>query len=395
MGVAHDLASRGWRDVILLEKSTLGFETSSRSTKLIHGGLRYLEHPRDFPLVREGLLERKLLIELAPDLVKPIPLLFPVLRKGGMPRFMIKTGLVLYDLLAGGSSIGKHKSLTMEDVYRLAPPLDVSTFKHFYQFYDGQTDDLALVQRVAASARDLGVRLCEHAKTTSIEATAEGFEISLESNGSIRKISTRYIVNAAGPWAHEVLEQGKLTPKYTGINNKGSHIMLRDMGLQVGVFLQSPEDHRIFFMLPWEGKTLVGTTETAFDDKPDNMLTTADDVRYLIDHANRYLVTKISESDVESKFSGLRWLAKDDRAGLSATSRNHIVSEHQVGSGVVYTIYGGKLTAYRALSEQIGDRILKHFGEELASRTKDAKFWNKSDFFGTLPDGASRFLTYK
>lgn len=392
VGVAHDLASRGWRDVLLVEKSTLGYGTSSRSTKLIHGGLRYLEHVRDYHLVAEGLKERRLLMDLAPDLVKAIPLVFPVLKKGGMPRLMIKAGLTLYDLLAGRRGIGKHYSLSRDEALNAVPGLDLSIFKHLYVFYDGQTDDLGLVQRVAKSASDLGVTIYEGTTAERIEATAEGYDVHLMTAKGPVVASARYVVNAAGPWAHEIFEKSGIVPKYEGVNSKGSHIMIEDIGLTTGVFLQSPEDGRIFFVLPWKNKTLIGTTETDYPDRPDNLRTDAADISYLIDHYNRYFTKKISQADIIATFSGLRWLAKDKSATLSDTSRSHIISQHHHGKGTIYTIYGGKLTAYRSLSEEIGDMILKDYGEDMRSRTADPAYWAKQGSWNEYEPVPNRFV---
>jgi len=395
VGIAHDLASRGWRDVLLAEKGTVGSGTSSRSTKLIHGGLRYLEHIRDFHLVSEGLKERRLLMELAPDLVKPLGLIFPVLKKGGMPRLMIKAGLTLYDLLAGSSGIGRHRSLSSEETALSASFLDQALFKHFYMFYDGQTDDLGLVQRVAKSAVILGVNIQEHSEITQVRPVLDGYEIQMQTPLGPETVSARYVINAAGPWAHHVLRKSGIAPKYEGINNKGAHLILDDMGLKHGVFLQSPEDRRIFFVLPWENKTLVGTTESDFDDDPDNLSTVDADVTYLLNHFNRYSRRQISEKDVLATFSGLRWLARDRAASLSDTSRSHVISEHESGTGMLYTIYGGKLTAYRALSQEVGDMVFRHYGEEMPSRTADRSFWAKSGAWGVVPPVSERFQSYE
>lgn len=379
VGALHDLVSRGWRDTLLIEKGELGQGTSSRSTKLIHGGLRYLEHIRDFGLVAEGLKERRLLMERAPDLVKKLPLIFPVMKSGGVPRVMIKAGLSLYDFLAGSKNIGRHYSLDAAAAVDHVPPLDVQLFKHFYVFFDGQTDDLGLVRRVAKSAKMLGGTYWEHTHAERIRPVADGFLIDLSTVNGPQTISCRYIVNAMGPWAHEIFDASGIQPKFVGVNNKGAHVLVEDLGLKSGLFLQSPEDGRIFFVLPWEGKTLIGTTETEFHDDPDTLKTNANDVAYILDHCNRYFTKKIAERDIIGTFSGLRWLAKDPNSRLSDTSRSHLISQHRIGAGCIYTIYGGKLTAYRALSEGIGDMIVKHFGEESPSKTAAPESWIKPE----------------
>ena len=162
VGVLHDLVSRDLQDVFLVEKNTLAKGTSSKSTKLIHGGLRYLKRFSDFNLVAESLRERRLLLNLAPDIVHPLELLFPIMKKGGEKSFIVKAGLTLYDKLAGKSGIRKHRIVPKIEAEKAVPLLDVEKFKKIYSFWDGQTDDFALVHRVAASAVAFGGKISEN-----------------------------------------------------------------------------------------------------------------------------------------------------------------------------------------------------------------------------------------
>jgi glycerol-3-phosphate dehydrogenase len=375
VGIAHDLASRGWNDVLVVEKSIIGAGTSSKSTKLIHGGLRYLQHPRDFPLVVEGLEERALLAKLAPDLVKSLPFIFPVIKKGGMPRFMIKIGLWLYDTLSHGRSMGRHKWLSPESALKEAPILEKSVFKGFYKFFDGQTDDLALVHRVAKSAKQLGATIAERTKAERITHTENGWQVELRSGEKSEIVTAKYVVNALGPWAHEIFNASKIVPKVEGINNQGIHLLVRDLGLTTGLFLQSPEDGRIFFVLPWQGYTLIGTTEDIYIGRADECEAKPEQIDYLLKRCNQFLSVKLAQSDVIKTFSGMRWLAKDPKSGLSATSRTHLITRHKYGSDVLFTIYGGKLTAYRALAEELGSEIAKAFGDDAPSKTSQPEMW--------------------
>jgi glycerol-3-phosphate dehydrogenase len=379
VGVSHDLASRGWKDVLVVERSEVGAGTSSKSTKLIHGGLRYLQHPRDFPLVAEGLGERALLTKLVPDLVKPLPFIFPVMRSGGMPRFIIKIGLTLYDLLSWGRSLGSHKWLTLEDAFKDAPILDKSVFKGFYRFYDGQTDDLALVRRVADSARMLGATISEHTKVIRIDHDPTGWRLELLCNGVSKHVTAKFVVNALGPWAHEILDASGIQPQVDGFNNSGIHLLVRDLGLKSGLFLQSPEDGRIFFVLPWQGLTLIGTTEDIVAGPPDSCTVETYQIDYLLERCNRFLSVKLAPNDILATFTGMRWLAKAKHGSISDTSRTHLITEHWRGRDVLYTIYGGKLTAYRSLSEELGDRIAHTFGDRTRSNTKLVEYWAKPE----------------
>src|SRR5690606_3789765 len=229
VGVLHDLASRGWTDVHLIEKDRLAAGTSSRSTKLIHGGLRYLQNIRDFGLVAEALRERHRLLTLAPDLVKPVEMLFPILKGEGMPRFMVKIGLSLYDALAGRYGIQGHRILPAEEVAQKAAILDVSLTKATYSFWDAQTDDAALVRRIGASAVHLGAGISEQHQVIGITPDQDGWQVKVRTPaGRVQTVSALYIVNAAGPWANQLLESSQIKPTHRALNNKGVHLLLPD-----------------------------------------------------------------------------------------------------------------------------------------------------------------------
>lgn len=381
VGVLHDMASRGWRDVHLIEKGRLGDGTSSKSTKLIHGGLRYLRRLSDFGLVAEALRERQTLMRLAPDLVKPVELLFPILKQGGMPRAMVKTGLSLYDRLAGKYRLTPHARLDAATVAGRAPILDQSLFSAVYSFWDAQTDDLGLVDRIAASARKLGAGISESVTAETVTQTEDGWDVVVKApDGSPRTISALYVINALGPWANLLLERSQVQAAHRGINNKGAHLLFDDVGLKAGLFLQSMKgDGRIFFVLPWQGHTLLGTTEDLYGGDPDKVAVDEADVAYLLDNCNRFLLKPFAKADVRRTFVGLRWLAVEPGHTLTETSRAYNLGEHAGKRGLLMTLYGGKLTTYRNLSRLIGDRITKHFGEFHPSRTELADFWASGD----------------
>jgi len=392
VGLLHDLASRGWHDIHLVERHTLGFGTSSRSTKLIHGGLRYLQNIRDFGLVAESLRERRTLMRVAGDIVKPLELIFPVLKQGGVSRPVIKMGLTLYDLLSGQYGLEKHHRLTPDEVSGKAPPLALDRFRHFYSFHDCQTDDLELVRRVSSSAVRQGGSVSENCEAIRIEPGDDGWLVTVRRpDGKEHVISALYVFNALGPWAHKILENSRIAPTHRAVNNRGSHVIVKDMGLKSGLFLQSPEDGRIFFMLPWLGHTILGTTEDRHSGDPDEVHAEQKDVDYILGRANRYLKSPLSMHHIEATFSGLRWLALEEGHTLTATSRNHIIGEHSGRRGLLMTLYGGKLSAYRALCQEIGDRITAHFGEFKPSRTSEIDSWVKGT--GHHPETAiTRFV---
>jgi len=393
LGVLHDLASRGWRDIHLVDKSTIGSGTSSKSTKLIHGGLRYLQHVRDFPLVAEALRERRVLLTVAPDIVKPLELIFPVLKSGGVSRLAIKAGLTLYDLLAGRANVARHHRLTGEEALARAPVMNLDAFSSFYGFWDCQMDDLALSHRVAASAVRLGAGISENCSVERIRQIDDGFEVEIrEPTGSLRKVSALFVLNALGPWSNNLLTASGMVPAWNGINVRGAHVVFPDVGLKAGLFLQSPADKRIFFVLPWRGHTLVGTTEARQEGSPDDVAVQDSEVSYLLERCNTYLNRPFRPADAVSTFCGLRWLAADEDSSLTATSRAWSIGERRSKRGLLMTIYGGKWSTYRALAQTIGDRITSHFGEFRPSRTMEPSAWaGVGESAVPVPDVIARF----
>ncbi|MDD9951855.1 MAG: glycerol-3-phosphate dehydrogenase/oxidase [Zetaproteobacteria bacterium] len=379
VGILHDLLSRGVQNVVLFEKGDLGAGTSRKSTKLIHGGLRYLKRLSDFGLVREALRERELLLNIAPDLVQPVELLFPILRGGGERGWVVKIGLSLYDRLSGSQGISKHKYIPIQAALEKVPILETSQVKSVYSFWDGQTDDLALVHRVAASALKLGGNIFCGSSVEKLNHSERGWEVKIVRNGVIHCIYARYIVNALGPWSNQLLEQSGISVPFQAINNKGVHLILPDLGLKAGLFLQSPEDGRIFFLLPWLEKTLLGTTEELYTGDPSQVIANEQDVEYLLTKCNRYLSREIKPAQVEESFAGLRWLVVDRTGHISKTSREYQVGVTNKGKHQLLTLYGGKLTSYRALAEKIGDRVAQYLGVQCPSRTTDPQMWVKNN----------------
>ena len=249
-------------------------------------------------------------------------------------------------------------------------------FSAFYSFWDGQVDDLRLCRRVAESAKKLGCGFTESCRATSIQENNEGWIVDIaDHSGKSKKISALYVVNALGPWANRFLEASNISPRYKGFNNKGIHLVFPDLGLKSALFLQSPTDDRIFFVIPWLGHTLVGTTESIYDGDPDRTEATDQDIWYLLKNCNRYLSTKLEESQIQTTFAGLRWLPVENAQSISSTSRAATLGEHQSSRGFLITIYGGKYTTYRSLAEIIGNSIVSHFGERKESQTSRPESW--------------------
>jgi glycerol-3-phosphate dehydrogenase len=343
-------------------------------------------------MVRESLKERKILMEIVPDIVSPIELVLPILKKGGRNRFMIKAGLTLYDTLAGRYHLEKHSSLTSLEAKAKIPCLNTDKINCAFSFYDGQMDDLSLVRRVAASGRYLGGEIEEGATVKSVNKDQDGWIIEyVDEKGKLQNLKALVVINAAGPWAHEILNESKLVPTHRAINNQGSHLMFPDMGIKSGLFLESPKDGRIFFLLPWQGVTLLGTTERIWAENPETVKITEEEVDYLLSRCNEYLEPKLKKENIIQTFSGLRWLAVDQGQSISSTSREHALGYHYSGRGYLITIYGGKYTSYRSLCEKIGDEITKSFGEFRDSRTHETESWIPGSQIEKTLDPVQRF----
>ncbi|MGE0171582.1 MAG: glycerol-3-phosphate dehydrogenase/oxidase [Oligoflexales bacterium] len=380
VGILHDLASRGWKDIHLVEKNQLGSGTSSRSTKLIHGGLRYLKNPFDFDLVKEALSERGLLMQLAPDLVHPIRMMLPAFRNHGMPPQFLKIGLTLYDFLAGKAAFRKHEVISAKEFSHLAPMVRTDNIKKVFSFWDGQTDDLALVTRVAESAAILGGQISENCHAESVKPTDDGWEVLVRTaRGEVKKISALYVINALGPWSNIFLNTSGIEPKILGLNNEGVHLLVKDLGFKSGVLFQLPGSKRIFFVLPWQGLTLIGTTEDLFAGSPDALRVREETVKHLLDSVNQFFNVRLHPNEILTTFSGLRWLPVQAKKSLSGLSRSAELGIHKSERGFLLTIYGGKLTTYRSLAKKVGDIVMSDFGEKRESKTDDPNFWKKPD----------------
>ncbi len=347
-GVAQAAAAAGYR-VLLLEQNAIAAATSSRSSKLIHGGLRYLE-TLQFSLVRKTLLERRYLLQNAPHLVRLIPFFIPVYADTSRRPWLIRIGLSLYALLGGLRESSRFRSLPRKSW----PALKLATenLRVVFQYQDAQTDDAALTRAVIASAQQLGAGLCCPAEFLSAEAGDKGIEIAYRQQGAQRRISASVMVNAAGPWVNQVL--AKITPRPPCLEIdlvQGSHLVL-DAPAPAGAFyVEAPQDRRAVFIMPWHGKTLIGTTETIYHGDPAKVEPSAAEIEYLLTVFRHYFPT-LSERVIDS-FAGLRVLPKQNGSPFHRP-RDTIV---HTGPGRVVSLYGGKLTAYRATAEEVMKRL--------------------------------------
>jgi len=367
-GIALDAALRGL-DVALVEKNDFASGTSSRSSRLIHGGVRYLEHGH-LHLVFESSAERRRLLRLAPHLVHPLEFTWPVYAGARIPKWKLSAGLFLYDALSLFRNVGRHRRLSARDVLAREPAVRETGLHGGARYFDAATDDVRLTLAIALSAAEAGATIVNHACVNDLRVSrgrvvgavvADRLDAGLGTASDVVEIRARVVVNATGPWSDELRHlDGETRSAVRG--SRGTHIAVpRDrLGARGALTLLAPQDGRVCFVLPGGSLTVVGTTDSFTDDSPDDVRATASDVEYLIDVANEYFPNaRLSPQDVLSAWAGIRpLLPTTDRSPRSA-SREHlvIVSEH----GLV-SITGGKLTTYRVMAADAVDVVLRQLG---------------------------------
>jgi len=355
-GVTWELARKGY-DVTLFERGRCGAQTSSATTKMIHGGLRYLEGLH-VGLVRESLRDRSWLLEHLPELVRPIEILLPVYQDSPRSRFTIAIGLTLYDLLAGRAKIRRHESRSAEELESMAP-LIREGLRGGFSYWDAQVDDAALVRAVVESAQRDGATVREMTPVVGLRRDKKQWIVKTP------REEWRFdmIVNAAGPWMNELLKENRIRSRYRLSLVRGSHLVLEQRVSDVGILLQSISDRRVFFVLPWKGTTLVGTTEVVQRSSLEDVHASQKEIEYLITRFNRYIREPISTEDVQSTFAGVRPLV-GRRSNPSAIGREYRIQR----KGNVINIFGGKMTTFMSLARKVGLRVDNYFGKPRAAR---------------------------
>jgi len=363
-GIAREAALRGL-STALVEARDFGEGTSSRSSRLIHGGLRYLEQGR-FHLVREALRERRILLRLAPHLVRPLPFILPVFLGDRVPRWKISAGLALYDILAAGGNVRRHRTLGKRDLLLAEPLLRERGLTGGAMYFDAQCDDARLVVATVRAAAGHGAKVANYMRVTGLIPTVAGIHgayVRDELSGETGEVRARMVVNAAGPWADAIrrLEDARAAPLLRP--TKGVHVVVprARMGNRNAVIFTSPVDGRVMFVLPWGEWSYVGTTDTDFPLGPDEVTVEPSDVVYLLRSANSLFPSaRLEPSDVIASWAGLRpLLAADPSAPASAISREHRVLRGPRG---LYTIVGGKLTTWRSMAAELTDQLVKSLG---------------------------------
>jgi glycerol-3-phosphate dehydrogenase len=351
VGIARDAAGRGL-SVTLCEARDLAAATSSSSTKLVHGGLRYLEYYQ-FRLVREALIEREVLLRAAPHIIWPLRFVLPH-DAGLRPAWMIRAGLFLYDHLGGRELLPGSCGL---DLRRdpLGAPLAESVTKGF-AYYDCWADDARLVVLNAMDARARGAEILTRTACSALQRVDGAWQASLTpaDGGPVRQLKARAVVNAAGPWVSEVLHGVAGMNRTAGLRLvKGSHIVVPRVHEGAQAFIFQNTDRRIVFVIPYEGKySLIGTTDEPYEGDPTRVEISDGEIDYLLTAVNRYLAEPVARGDIVWSYSGVRPLFDDHKQSASAVTRDYVFDiDAAEGAPPLLSIFGGKITTYRKLAE--------------------------------------------
>lgn len=346
--------------VLLVEKDDLAAHTSSASSKLIHGGLRYLE-TYEFRLVREALQERERMLAAAPHLIHPMAFVLPH-SNSVRPWWMVRAGLYLYDLLGLGSSLPRSRALSRHDP-RLAP---IAQNVGGFLYWDAQVDDAALVRANAADAIANGALVETGIGVTGAERNSTGWTVSL-SDG--RTVDARAIVNATGPWVNDFLDTIRIRTASGLRLIKGSHIVVPALWEEDQAYILQQPDRRVVFATPWRGGTMIGTTDVPVE-RPEDAGITPDEIDYLCAAANRYFKRQIAPADVTATWSGIRALYDDGRDEARTITRDYVLELDTRGAPIL-SVFGGKITTARALGEHALAKLAPALGFTARPVTRD------------------------
>jgi glycerol-3-phosphate dehydrogenase len=368
-GVARDAAMRGLKTV-LLEKEDFGYGTTSRSTRLIHGGLRYLSH-LDFKLVRQDLREREILLKIAPHLVRPLSFLLPLERLS--QRFVMAVGMRLYDRLSDDKSVPSYRHLSREETLVEEPTLEMTHLTGSYRFYDCQVpfpERLSLEN--ALSAQERGALLINHAEVVGITKegnTIDKIRVKDCLSNETREIRGRLIINVTGHWANNILNMVIKFPINTVRTTMGVHLVTTKISNNA-IVLFAKSDGRLIFVIPWHGYSLIGTTDTEYSGDTESMRAGSEDVSYLLGETKRAF-PHLTTEDIHYAFAGLRSLVGSHKQRVSNISRSHKLVDHEVEDGVsgIISILGGKMTGHRSIAEEAVDLACSKLGIQATCNT--------------------------
>jgi glycerol-3-phosphate dehydrogenase len=359
-GIALDAASRGL-SVGLVERSDFASGTSSKSSKLVHGGLRYLEQ-REFGLMREAAQERDLLRRLAPQLVEPIPFVLPVADRWMRAKF--GAGLWAYDALASFKNLAVHRYLGVDETEKAVPPLPEGKVKGGFLFYDCKSDDVRLVMEVLMQAVRYGASVVNYVQVLAMEGSADGCLAEVEDRvaGERFQIRARKIVVAAGVWGDKVDNLARVTNEARLRPSKGVHLVFDRQHLPMAdaaAFIPDAERERMLFVIPWLDSVIVGTTDTPFEGDIDRPTVEDEDRRYVLDAVNSVFQLELTDGDIAGAWAGLRPLIAGKAGSTADLSRKHTI--YRVAPSII-GITGGKLTTYRRMAKEAVDEVAEELG---------------------------------
>ena len=371
-GIARDAAMRGLRTA-LVEQNDLAFGTSSRSSRLIHGGIRYLEHG-ELRLVFESLRERAVLRRIAPHLVWPLPFVFPVHDGDRLRRWQLAAGMWLYDVLSLFRNVNRHQMLGKRALLVREPGLRATGLRGGARYFDAQCDDARLVVATARSAHEHGAAILTYTCVAGLVRQGTritGAEVRDMRTGQNATLRASIVINATGPWADQVRRmEDPRAPRLLRLT-KGTHAVVprERIGNHEAITFTSPLDGRVMFVLPWGDWSYIGTTDTDTAESPDEVRASSEDVRYLLRSANsRFPNAHLGEEDVVATWAGLRPLIEDGAIGADAVSREHVITD---GPGGMVTVAGGKLTTYRLMAAEAVDHAVKRLNTEFRGSWPD------------------------
>ncbi|MCB1143044.1 MAG: glycerol-3-phosphate dehydrogenase/oxidase [Leptospiraceae bacterium] len=402
--ILWDLTLRGL-DCILFEKNDYASGTSQATSKLIHGGLRYLKNA-EFGLVRESLRERRILGKLTPHSIRPMGFIIPIYDFKN--KFLLKAGLTLYDMLSfdrnkelsSDAMLPGHEFLSRERIISEDPGIPREGLKGGFLYYDyANVNPERHTAEFIFSAKSKGQHAFNYSELISIEKKEELYSITVLDKMTSEKFnfSTRSLVNSTGPWADSIDSMvDKNTDKHI-IRSKGIHIVVRNITGRHTTVIQT-KDKKHLFIIPWRGKTLIGTTDTVYDDSPDNFQVNRKDIDTLINQVNNYLNFKITSNDVDYYFGGLRPLVEDSSADTKntydASRKTEIIDHSKFGKKGYFTAMGGKYTTSRGVAETVSDMITKYLGKGSGCKTKTENLISGgyTDIPNLIKDLKSRFI---
>jgi len=368
--IARDASGRGLK-VLLCERDDLANHTSSSSTKLIHGGLRYLEY-YEFRLVREALIEREVMLRAAPHIIWPMRFVLPY-DKGLRPAWMLRTGLFLYDHIGGREMLPGSKSLKLTK----APHKGVleQRFKTGFEYSDCWVDDARLVVLYALDAAHRGADIRTRTEVLSIEPSGDGYKAQIKHNGSTETITAKGVINSAGPWVDEVLKKIQRTKNEQSLRLvKGSHIVTKKLFEGDHAYLFQNADNRVIFAIPYETNyTLIGTTDKPYELSEGEVKISQEEINYLCAAASEYFENDISPDDVVWDYAGVRPLYDDKSENASAVTRDYVLNIDEFTQGAPFlSIYGGKITTSRKLAEHAMEKLQPFYDYEEKGWTETA-----------------------